>query len=338
MPIRRKNPSTSRPVWERRVACRTSPEPKFSAAHRSKVPFAVSSMLLWSVRRPPRHHRQGRLGAVQSLDLGVLIDAEPRCGSRRAHVRADHVTQRRLDLGSEDSVTGSTVPGRIGRACDIRPPCPCRSRTGPPSTFSARTQCRPRAACATCPARSLPQPRRRAQPGGRAPPGCAPPQRLPQRRSGYAQDGPTSARTRTAERSRRSKHSGWPTPAPWPGAPVEPARCANEPAAPAWPAVPPSSPKPKPRHHPSYTTPDHSVSDPPPGAPSGVLLRNATPSVFHQRHLGRVLRSSRNPRGRRLASSRGREPQPGRCPSLWPGDVRNDGISVATAGADGSET
>jgi hypothetical protein len=53
----------------------------------------------------------------------------------------------------------------------------------------------------------------------------------------------------------------------------------------------------------------------------------------------RVLRSSCNPRGRRLASSsHGREPQPGRCPSLWPGDLRNDGISVAAAGADGSET
>ena len=42
-------------------------------------------------------------------------------------------------------------------------------------------------------------------------------------------------------------------------------------------------------------------------------------------------------RGRRLASSRGREPRPGRCPPLWPGDLRNDGGSVAAAGADGSE-
>src|SRR5438445_4367079 len=48
--------------------------------------------------------------------------------------------------------------------------------------------------------------------------------------------------------------------------------------------------------------------------PSAVLLRNATPSVLHQPHIGRVLRSSCNPRGRRLASSRGRERQPGRCP------------------------
>src|SRR6266536_3361032 len=68
-----------------------------------------------------------------------------------------------------------------------------------------------------------------------------------------------------------------------------------------------------------------------------VLLRNATPSLFHQRHIGRVLRSSCNIGGRRLASSRGREPRPGRCPPLWPGDLRNDGGSVPAAGADGSE-
>jgi hypothetical protein len=30
---------------------------------------------------------------------------------------------------------------------------------------------------------------------------------------------------------------------------------------------------------------------------SPILLRNATPSIFHQRHIGRVLRSSCNSRG-----------------------------------------
>ena len=73
------------------------------------------------------------------------------------------------------------------------------------------------------------------------------------------------------------------------------------------------------------------------GTPSAVFLRNATPSVFHQRHIGRVLRSSCNSPGRRLASSRRREPSAGRYPPLWPGDLRNDGGSVAAAGADGSE-
>jgi hypothetical protein len=42
---------------------------------------------------------------------------------------------------------------------------------------------------------------------------------------------------------------------------------------------------------------------------------NATPSVLHQRHIGRVLRSSCDHPGRRRASSRDREPRAGRCPA-----------------------
>src|ERR671912_364497 len=68
-----------------------------------------------------------------------------------------------------------------------------------------------------------------------------------------------------------------------------------------------------------------------------VRLRHATPWVFHQRHIGRMLRSSCDDPGRRLASSRGGEPRPSRCPPLWPGDLRDDGGSVAAAGAGGSE-
>jgi hypothetical protein len=62
------------------------------------------------------------------------------------------------------------------------------------------------------------------------------------------------------------------------------------------------------------------------------------PLRLHKRHIGRVLRSSGNIAGRRRASSRGRELRPGRCPPLWPGDLRIDGGRVAGAGADGSET
>jgi hypothetical protein len=53
----------------------------------------------------------------------------------------------------------------------------------------------------------------------------------------------------------------------------------------------------------------------------GGTLPHATASVFHQRHIGRVLRSSRRNRGRRVASSRHAEHRSGRCPPLWPGDV-----------------
>src|SRR5215813_6426175 len=68
----------------------------------------------------------------------------------------------------------------------------------------------------------------------------------------------------------------------------------------------------------------------------GGILRYATHSVL-QRHIGRVLRSSCNVPGRRLASSRDREPQSGRRPSFWAGDLRNDGGRVQAAGGDGSE-
>src|SRR5688572_24232653 len=68
---------------------------------------------------------------------------------------------------------------------------------------------------------------------------------------------------------------------------------------------------------PAWGSPFHSLG----GLWQSELLRNATPSIFHQRHLGRVLRSSRNHPGRRLASSRGRELQSGGCPPLWPGDL-----------------
>src|SRR5207244_8006191 len=47
--------------------------------------------------------------------------------------------------------------------------------------------------------------------------------------------------------------------------------------------------------------------------------RSATSSVFDQRHLGRVLRSSCRDRGRRPASSRDGEHRTGRCPPLRPG-------------------
>src|SRR4051794_24773969 len=62
---------------------------------------------------------------------------------------------------------------------------------------------------------------------------------------------------------------------------------------------------------------------------------NATTSVFHQHHLGRVLRSSCRFDGRRIASLLGREPCAGRRINLWQGNVRIDGGRVA-AGGDGS--
>ncbi|MFD5030316.1 reverse transcriptase N-terminal domain-containing protein [Streptomyces sp. NPDC058405] len=41
MSMRRKNAGMSRPVWEQRVSCSTSPESTFGAANRSRVPFLL---------------------------------------------------------------------------------------------------------------------------------------------------------------------------------------------------------------------------------------------------------------------------------------------------------
>src|SRR5690349_16366602 len=70
---------------------------------------------------------------------------------------------------------------------------------------------------------------------------------------------------------------------------------------------------------------------------SPTRLRNATPSLLHQRHAGRLLRPPRRDPGRGLASSRDRELHAGRCPALWARDLRDDGSWMATARAGGSE-
>jgi len=68
-----------------------------------------------------------------------------------------------------------------------------------------------------------------------------------------------------------------------------------------------------------------------------VCLRSATSSIFHQRHIGRMLRPPCNIRGRGDTSSRDEESRPGRRSPLRPGDLRDDGVSLAAAGADGSD-
>lgn len=74
-----------------------------------------------------------------------------------------------------------------------------------------------------------------------------------------------------------------------------------------------------------------------PTARPDVCLRSATPSVFHQRHFGRMLRSPRNFPGRGDPSSRDGDSRAGRCSPLWPGELRDDGVGLAAAGTDASD-
>ena len=161
-------------------------------------------------------------------------------------------------------------------------PIPYRARTGLPSTSSTSTQSGPRAPCATCHARSLPQHRRRAQQGGHAPPGCAPSQRFPPRRIDYATGGQTSAWSRTDERSRRSTHRPWPTTTPWPGAPPGAGAVCERASRSSSARCPPVISKaPAAATIPPTTTTDHYLSDTSPVYPRRrYSLRNATPSVL----------------------------------------------------------
>ncbi len=58
-----------------------------------------------------------------------------------------------------------------------------------------------------------------------------------------------------------------------------------------------------------------------------------TAPILDQRHPGRLLRSpGGDTRERGIASPPRRQSRTSRCPSLWPGDLRDDGGGVATAG------
>ncbi len=63
---------------------------------------AVADVVVGRGRRLPLLRRQARLGAVERLNLGFLIDREHDHVRRRVHVEADHVPQ----LGHERRVFG----------------------------------------------------------------------------------------------------------------------------------------------------------------------------------------------------------------------------------------
>src|SRR3954454_6241203 len=68
---------------------------------------------------------------------------------------------------------------------------------------------------------------------------------------------------------------------------------------------------------------------------------NATASILHQCHVGRLRRPSRGDGGRRNSSLWGRDARASRRSAVWPGNVRNDGVGMAVvagrraAGLDG---
>jgi hypothetical protein len=85
------------------------------------VPSAdvVVSASLWH----PGHHRERRLGALQGLDLGLLVHAEHDCGLGWVEVEPDHV----VELVDEKRVVGELeVINPVGLELELLPDLPDR--------------------------------------------------------------------------------------------------------------------------------------------------------------------------------------------------------------------
>ena len=79
---------------------------------------AVALVVVGRGRRPTLLHRQPRLGAVERLDLGFLVDREHDRVRRRVHVEPDHVAQ----LGDERRVPGELEGAHPMRGEPVRLP------------------------------------------------------------------------------------------------------------------------------------------------------------------------------------------------------------------------
>src|SRR6185312_16162953 len=64
---------------------------------REQIDRAVALVIMGHRPRPARLHRQRRLGAVQRLTLGLLVEAEHRRPGRRIQVQAHHIDQLLLE-------------------------------------------------------------------------------------------------------------------------------------------------------------------------------------------------------------------------------------------------
>ena len=101
-------PSTSAPVWP----LRSGEHLAGGHVHRGEqVDGAVALVVVGHRAGPAGFHRQRRLGAVQSLALGLLVEAEHHCSRRRIQVQANNVDQFLLERGSLLILNASTFQG-----------------------------------------------------------------------------------------------------------------------------------------------------------------------------------------------------------------------------------
>ena len=173
---------------------------------REQIDGAVALVVMGHRAGPARLHRQRRLGAVQRLTLGLLIEAEHHRPRRRVEIQPDHVDQLLLEPRIVADLEGVHLPRLAGRDRPRSgPPRPSRHRRARPSTGSSSAS--PRPAGRRRGSRTAPVRRSRS-----AATACGPalwrsprPRRPRSRRTGAASAAPCPRRPRSGGRSPRSR-------------------------------------------------------------------------------------------------------------------------------------
>ena len=93
-----------------------------------QVAGAVALVVMRGPRRGGGQHRQGRRGAVERLDLRLLVDREHGGGDRRVHVQRDEVADLLDQVGVRRHLEGVLAP----RLEPERPPDLAHGRVGDP--------------------------------------------------------------------------------------------------------------------------------------------------------------------------------------------------------------
>ena len=110
--------------------CRGGPRRSPTFMRGEQVRRAVALVVVGHRPSPARLHRQARLGAVQRLDLGLLVEAEHHRPLWRIQVEPDDVDELLLEVRIVGDLEGLDLPRLevvVPSRCERR--CPCRSRT-----------------------------------------------------------------------------------------------------------------------------------------------------------------------------------------------------------------
>ena len=130
---------------------------------REQVDRAVALVVVGEGAGATGLHRQGRLGAVECLDLGLLVEGEHDCPGGRIHVQPDDVDELLLEAGIVRDLERVDLPRpQVVVPPRSAPPCPCRCRAARPSAASTSASIRPSGRSHAVSGAPRPRPCRRA--------------------------------------------------------------------------------------------------------------------------------------------------------------------------------